>query len=136
MAILLEDFLNRIGLIWKSIRAFTFNFRTVFEFLFILIYSFEQGMLILSVYFFGEYIEIVVAIFAILVLTTFAVHKLIMESRIKLLEKTILGMELNMQSIVQETEKTTNDYDIMLDNLIESKNLNIDKPKTSKRGQK
>jgi hypothetical protein len=59
-----------------------------------------------------------------------------MESRIKLLEKTILGMELNMQSIVQETEKTTNDYDIMLDNLIESKNLNIDKPKTSKRGQK
>lgn len=79
-------------------RLFAFNNRSIFELLFLLLYIAEQLILVWLVSRWnlqGQELLNWVSYFALIVLFTFGLHKLIMESRIKILEReiAILGMQ-------------------------------------------
>jgi hypothetical protein len=84
-------FFEKVDRFWKELREFCFENRTIFEIIFILLYSIEQIMLILFTIVIKDIEELVaiVSIFAVIVLTTFALHKTMMESRIKKLEESL-----------------------------------------------
>ncbi len=79
---------------WKNLRQFSFHNRTVLELFFILIYSLEQIILVLLSFKVEDKnkLTLLVSLFSIIVITTFSFHKLVMESRIKLLEKEITSV--------------------------------------------
>ncbi len=80
---------------WKNLRLFAFQNRTVFELLFVFLYAFEQVLLIGLSYLARDLMQLgyIVSFFAVIVLTTFAVHKILMDSRIKMLEDQIKGLQ-------------------------------------------
>ena len=73
---------------WEELRIFAYKNRTIFELGFVFLYSLEQFGLVWFTFNIKnpEQLVFVVSIFAIIVLTTFSIHKIIMESRIKVLE--------------------------------------------------
>ena len=86
-----QTLLRHLENIWNGIRFFSFKNRSVSEFVFILLYAIEQLTLVLfvSLYKESDHLPFIASIFAIIVLTTFALHKLAMDSRIKLLEERV-----------------------------------------------
>lgn len=91
----LNKVLEYIESLWNQIRLFAFNNRTIFELLFLSLYTIEQLVLIWIVSsrnLQGQQLLNWVSYFALIVLFTFGLHKLIMESRIKLLEQEITNM--------------------------------------------
>ncbi len=99
------------GYLWKNIRTFAFDNRSIFEILFIILYAVEQGGLIYIVFMERYNIKLVVSLFAVIVLTTFAFHKLMMESRIKILENKVLEMGHYTDSLVEESSFFEERYD-------------------------
>jgi len=92
---------------WENLRRFAFYNRTIFEVFFVFLYAFEQFLLIWLTFQSHSITELsyIVSIFAIIVLTTFSLHKILMESRIKYLEEEIhnlhqekLELEIRMKS--------------------------------------
>src|SRR3989344_212426 len=81
----------KIGLFWSNLRYFAYRNRTIFEALFVIVYTVEQAFLVWFTYLSTDIIELsfIISMFAIVVLTTFALHKLVMESRIRVLESKI-----------------------------------------------
>ena len=73
---------------WDNLRKFSYYHRTVFEVVFIFLYSFEQVLLVLFTFILNDLnrLKLIISLFAIAVLTTFALHKMVIELRIKLLE--------------------------------------------------
>ncbi len=59
--------------------------------MFLLIYTFEQLLLVILSFLLKEpsQLNFVIALFSLIVLMTFSIHKLLMESRIKMLESKI-----------------------------------------------
>lgn len=100
---------------WNNLRAFAYKNRTIFEIIFILTYTLEQLLLIVLVYLFSDYIEILVTVFALIVITTFSFHKLVMESRIKLLEEEVLELEAIKNDIKSDAESMHERYNDLLD---------------------
>ncbi len=80
---------------WKNLRAFAFYNRTIFEIFFVLLYASEQAVLIwlVSEYPGREEMGLIIPLFALIVLTTFSLHKLVMESRIKQLEEDVHSLQ-------------------------------------------
>ncbi len=95
---------------WRNIRNFAFNNRTIFEILFIVLYSFLQILLIVFVELYPRNIPFMISIFAILVLSVFALHKLLMESRIKLLENNVTNLIIEKESIRAASKKIYKQY--------------------------
>ena len=89
---------------WSNIRCFTYKNRTIFEVFFIFLYTIEQAALILLVHVFKEYLTLIISLFALIVLTTFSFHKLVMESRIKILEDDLTGLYFEKQRIENEAK--------------------------------
>lgn len=99
---------------WENLRRFTYYNRTVLEVLFILLYAVEQVLLIAFTFTISNprELSLVISLFAVLVLTTFTLHKLIMESRIKFLEREVQDLqkekfigEQHAKSVQKEMEK-------------------------------
>ncbi|MFH1065074.1 MAG: hypothetical protein V1734_01035 [Nanoarchaeota archaeon] len=95
---MLNKILNGIEAGWNKIRFFAFNNRSIFELLFLFLYTAEQLVLVWLVSRWnlqGQQLLNWVSYFALIVLFTFGLHKLMMESRIKMLEQEItsLGMQ-------------------------------------------
>ena len=99
---------------WSNLRTFAYYNRTIFEFLFLGIYTFEQIILIWLTFHAKELIELsyIISIFAVIVLTTFAIHKMVMESRIKYLENELVklsqektNLETAFRNIDEKKEK-------------------------------
>ncbi|MFH1638423.1 MAG: hypothetical protein ABIB71_08410 [Candidatus Woesearchaeota archaeon] len=84
---------EKIHEFWNELRIFAFDNRTVFESIFIISYTIEQAALVILTYLLPQYSLLCVSLFAILVLSTFAVHKLAMESRIKILENNVVELK-------------------------------------------
>ncbi len=97
-------------LIWKNTRLFAFNNRTVFEILFILLYSLLQIILLLFVEWYPHKISFIISIFAILVLSVFALHKLLMESRIKVLENNVTDLIIEKERMNAASEMIYKQY--------------------------
>ena len=75
----------------NNLREFNFNNRTLVELAFILIYSNEQLALVLLTYLSNDpkYMSLIISLFALIVLTTFSIHKISMESKINMLEREL-----------------------------------------------
>ena len=103
--------LKESEIFWSNLRTFAYFNRTIFEILFILIYTIEQIILIVLTFNAQDITELsyIISIFAVIVLTTFSFHKIIMESRIKFIENEINALksskkelETNQQVIQRE----------------------------------
>lgn len=99
--------LQCIDTAWKDIRLFAFRNRTIFEAFFIILYAFEQAALIWLTYIDPQDIGLIISVFALAVLTTFSLHKLVMESRIKWLETEVSGLQADMSVLTSEVEQIT-----------------------------
>ncbi len=95
-------FTTSIEHFWENIRHFAFNNPTIFEIFFLMLYSLEQIILVLLVSNFSttERLNIIISLFSIVVLGTFAFHKLVMSSRICLLEDKL--RDLSYEKIALE----------------------------------
>ena len=116
---------KELEIAWRNLRKFSFNNRTIFEIFFIIIYTLEQGLLIYLSFNAKDNTELtlIVSIFAIIVLTTFALHKILMESRIKMLEKELNLLREEKQSLEGETNRTISTYKLLF-NQLQSQLLN------------
>lgn len=117
---------------WRNIRNFAFNNRTIFEILFIILYSLSQILLILFVELYPQKISFTLSVFAILVLSVFALHKLLMESRIKVLEGQVTDLQKEKQQIIFRSEKLLNKY-VLITQFFQSKSKDLNKMKVTKR---
>jgi hypothetical protein len=73
--------------IWENLRTFAFHNKTLFELMFIFIYALQQVWLLQATFTkSGDELRYAVALYVVLVLSTFALQKIVMESRIKVLE--------------------------------------------------
>lgn len=118
---------------WLNLRRFSYRNRSAMEVAFIFLYAFEQILLIGFTYTASSIIELgfIVSLFAIIVLTTFALHKLVMESRIKLLEQEVNILQQKKLSLELSAQVARNKYSKLFEKSL-SKSLNIDnesKPK-------
>ncbi|MBI4451708.1 hypothetical protein HY642_07070 [Candidatus Woesearchaeota archaeon] len=95
---------------WKNVRLFAYENRTVFELLFILLYSLEQAGLVLLTYWSPQDSALIISVFALAVLTTFSLHKLVMESRIRLLEKEVAQLQGDINVLAVEAAKINERY--------------------------
>jgi hypothetical protein len=119
---------------WADVRYFAYRNRTIFEAFFIIIYTLEQAALIWLTHASPEDIELIISVFALAVLTTFSLHKLVMESRIKLLENDVSGLHAEVNSLAQETEKVNKRNSELYSALLPKKSLYTSKTPKSQRG--
>ena len=63
------------------------------------------------------YLTLVISVFALIVLTTFALHKLLMDSRINYLEDKLEDLRKEKFSLELEVKYIQNEYFDLLDNL-------------------
>ena len=94
---------------WNQLRLFAFQNRTFFEFIFLLCYTLEQGVLIFVAEIFGM-TSAIIGLFSLIVLFTFAVHKMVMESRMRLLEEGVRGLRNENKILKQKFEVITEKY--------------------------
>lgn len=124
-------FLKNLNSHWTALREFAYENRTIFEMFFIFIYAFEQTALIISTFIFKntEELSLIISIFAVLVLTTFALHKLVMESIIKSQQKELTEIKKEINSLTISAKEAISNYDELLNifNRLFSQGLNIPK---------
>lgn len=125
---------KKIELFWKNIRIFAFENKTIFKIFFIFLYTAEQAILIWLTYtaINAQELGLVISVFSLIVLTTFSLHKLLMESRIKFLENQVVEINVDKRMLEEENKAIKVSHARLLSNVEElifdvSKNLN---PKT------
>ena len=113
---------------WRNMRRFAFYNRTIFEIFCILLYALEQVYLIWFTFNAKNLLDLgfIVSIFAVIVLSTFALHKLLMESRIKFLEEKVQDLQLDKSSLEESTKNIKNEFTNLFDDFL-SQDLNISK---------
>ena len=98
--------------IFSSFGIFIYQEKALFEVIFLILYSLEQLILVLLVYFSSTVSEVsfYVSIFAIIILTTFNLHKFMMESRISRLEENINLLSSEKQRVELLLEYLRKEY--------------------------
>jgi len=115
---------------WNNLRKFTCRNRTVLEVFFIMLYTVEQTLLIWLTYDVKDPIKLslIISIFATIVLTTFSLHKLVMESRIKVLETQLNETYEQKKALEDKTKKVmkeADENDILMKEVLSSDNKNL-----------
>lgn len=93
----IHRFLVWLDYCWSDLRDFAFDNRSVFEIIFISLYAIEQIALVFITSQ-GLLDASVVGYFVIIFLSTFGLHKLFIESRMKILDARIHGLTENYHS--------------------------------------
>ncbi|MDP3990043.1 MAG: hypothetical protein Q8Q01_02450 [archaeon] len=103
---------NELQYFWKNLRNFAFYNRSLFEILFIVIYTAEQAVLIWFTYIINNVTQLafVVSIFALIVITTFSVHKQLMNSRIKLLEDEVINLRSDKEALDSSLKQAKKEF--------------------------
>ena len=109
--------LKSIDGFWSNLRRFSYHNRTALEVAFIFLYAVEQILLLGFTFTARSIAELgfIVSLFAIIVLTTFSLHKLVMESRIKLLEQEVSGLQGEKFLIGEKFNDLNRDYNKLFD---------------------
>ena len=134
-----ELFLENSSIFWKKFRIFACENKTIFELFFIFLYFLEQVLLIIFSYSAKSLVQLsfIVSIFALIVLSTFSIHKVLMESRIKYLEKELTESIREKQLLEKKTKTISEAYNNLFatSRLITTKALNLKslRDKTGKR---
>ncbi len=119
---------KKLELFWKNLRIFAFENKTIFEVFFIFLYSFEQILLIWVSYKAKNIPELgfFISLFAVIVLATFSLHKLLMESRIKYLENKVAEADSNKRILEEENRALKLSHNNLLSEMetLFSKSLN------------
>ncbi len=106
---------------WENLRIFSYRRRTVLEVFFIFLYAFEQMLLLLFTFTLTspQELSFIVSLFALLVLTTFSLHKLVMESRIKMLEQEVATLQQSKATLQASASQTIKESNRLLETLQE-----------------
>ncbi len=115
MATFLGIVLRYADNIWQNLRLFSFRNRTILEIIFILFYALVQIVLIMLAWYYPKHISLFVSLFAIIILTLFSLHKLVMESRIKILEQQVMDLTFDKEKITEDIAEMYNRYYELLD---------------------
>ncbi len=107
---------KELDLFWNNLRTFAFENKTFFEVFFIFLYSFEQVLLIFFSYKAKDVPELgfVISVFAVFVLATFSLHKLLMESRIKCLENRVVEADSHKKMLEEKNRNLMYSYQYLL----------------------
>ena len=93
---------------WDSIRDYAFYNKTLVETAFLAIYALEQ---LLLVYFLNKTGSmVVVSYFSIIVISTFSIHKIFMESRMKIMENEINKLKSDNEFSKRKLEAAIDKY--------------------------
>lgn len=87
---------------WENMRIFFRFHKTLFDILFLLIYTIQQLSLFVLVLLWSEYAPIFSGIFALVVITTLSFEKICMESRYQWLEQKLTKQEIERQRMIME----------------------------------
>ena len=122
---------------WKNLRQFAFYNRTIFEIFFIGVYAVEQFLLIWYTFNSNSLEDwgYIISMFAVIVLTTFALHKLLMESRIRVLEDEVKELQLKKFSLESSAKEINDKHKELVDNYL-SQVLKTNNHFSNKRGSK
>ncbi|MBU0456872.1 MAG: hypothetical protein ABH824_04730 [Nanoarchaeota archaeon] len=93
---------REIELFWTNIRRFFHNHKTLFDILFLSLYSIEQGILFISIVIFPEQTTKIITGFIITFITTISLEKICMESRYKELNDEITVIKVEYNKIMNE----------------------------------
>lgn len=122
---------KELDLFWNNLRKFAFENKTIFEVFFIFLYFLEQFLLIKWSYDAKSLQELgfLISIFALIVLTTFSLHKLLMESRIKYLENKVAEADTRKRTLEEENKLIKDTYKDLFygAEILISKDLNSEK---------
>jgi hypothetical protein len=105
---MLKTILRLIGSCWDELANFVFAYQTIIEVIFILIYTTEQAFLIWATTKMqqtGDFRIDIISYFALLVLLTFSLHKLVIESRAKIFEAKLSTMKHQFDIYRKTTER-------------------------------
>ena len=108
--------IKSIDSFWKNIRHFSYYNRSFIEMVFVFLYAFEQITLVYLVFHSRTITELgfIVSIFAIIVLTTFSIHKLVMESRIRILETQVRDLQEERQMMEVRAKEIDEDINTVV----------------------
>ena len=122
---------SSISRFWANLRIFAYENRTIFEVLFVLLYAIEQFGLVWFSFTIKnpQQLVFIVSVFAIIVLTTFSLHKILMESRIKLLEEDINEVFQEKINLESKTRHIHKKYNELLESYNELKSKDLNKSK-------
>jgi len=117
--------LAEIERFWKNIRFFSYHNRTILEIIFILLYTAEQAALLWFTFHVHDarLLSFIVSIFALAVLATFAFHKLLMESRIRILEEDMHSLWSYKAALERHNRMMTKKYHEMITSTPKPQNL-------------
>src|SRR3989344_4179691 len=112
-----------LGQGWNSLRDFCLGYRSLVEFAFICRYAVEQLILLALSYRANTapQIAFIVSVFAVVILTTFAVHKLVMESRIRNLEEQLTHIQMKYRGIGESWQAVSSEHDELIDKITKEK---------------
>ena len=99
----------RLDYFWSNLRTIAFHHSSIFEVIFLIIYTLEQVLLVFFTYIFvnsSQELVFSISLMAVFILSTFALHKMTMNSRMKTLEKQ-LADAINEKYAMQNRAKDT-----------------------------
>ena len=108
---------------WINLRVFCYRNHTIVEMFFILLYSLEQVGLVWFIYHLSDsgQLGFVVSLFVVIVLTTFGLHKLAIESRTNMLQRGLqeqldekMVMEAKTRQIIEKYDELADAYNKLL----------------------
>ena len=115
-------------------RTFSYRNRSFVEFIFIVTYTLEQIVLLLFTFTIRNInqLNFIISLFALIVITTFSVQKLALESRVRLLEKEVTDLQKEKSLMESSYNTVREDYNTLL---LSSEDLNMSRTlKKNKRG--
>jgi hypothetical protein len=96
--------------LWNLLREFFHKNYSFFEILFVLIYFFEQAGFILISYFYSPKNPLWIGMFALIVITTVSVEKVLMDSRNRKISKLLLEKNALFDVSIYEKDKILSEY--------------------------
>jgi len=91
-----------IDRIWKNFRCFYHNNYTLFDILFLILYLLEQLFLIYFLYLYPNYPSLIASIFAIVVITTVSIQKIMLDSKNKAVKEENTELTMNYNKLIGE----------------------------------
>lgn len=100
----MELFLSNFNRFWTYFRSFFYDHKTLFDILFLMIYTLEQLTLFLLTLYFQRYSDKFAGVFALIFITTISFEKICMESRYRLLNESNATDQLENENIIKQYE--------------------------------
>ena len=94
--------------LWRNFRFFYHNNYTLFDILFLILYFLEQILLIFFLIKYPKHPSIVASIFAIFIITTISIQKILLDSKNKAVKEENTKLKISYNKIFNEYEHIRN----------------------------